>query len=152
MTIFNDKFLNKEKNEMMIIMQFAFQIVLLAVGFGVGYWLIITANAQQGAIKTFGQALGGVLIVMAIILEIFSAYYSMKISNRGYMQGGCPMNKTMNLTRDQNSIDNNSDVNERSEIERDTNTQRINNPPESEEEASLEGKSRPIKGNINDYD
>lgn len=137
---------------MMIIMQFVCQIILLAAGFGVGYWLIITANSQQGTIKTFGQALGGVLIIMALILEIFSAYYSMKISNRGYMQGGCPMNRTMNLTRDQNSIDNNSDINERSEREEDTNTQRINNPPESEEEAALEGKSRPIKSDKNDRD
>lgn len=54
---------------MMIIMQFAFQIILLAVGFGVGYWLIITANKQQDTMKTFGQALGGVLIVMALILR-----------------------------------------------------------------------------------
>lgn len=137
---------------MMIIMQFAFQIILLAVGFGVGYWLIITANDQQGTIKTFGQALGGVLIIMALILEIFSAYYSMKISNRGYMQGGCPMNRTMNPTGNPNSIDNNSDINERSDIEQNTNTQRINNPPESEEEASLEGKSRPIKRDIKDHD
>lgn len=136
---------------MMIIMQFAFQIILLAVGFGIGYWLIITANNQQGAIKTFGQALGGVLIIMALILEIFSAYYSMKISNRGYMQGGCPMNKTMKPTRDDNSIDNNSDINERSQFEQDTNTQMIN-PQESEEEASIEGKSRPIKSNKNDRD
>lgn len=140
---------------MMIIMQFAFQVILLAVGFGVGYWLIITANTQQDTIKTFGQALGGVLIIMALILEIFSAYYSMKISNRGYMQGGCPMNRTMdfnsNKNRDENSIDNNSDINERSQLEQDTNTQRIN-PQESEEEAPLEGKSRPIKRNKYDRD
>lgn len=133
---------------MMIIMQFVFQIILLAVGFGVGYWLIITANARQGTIKTFGQVLGGILIVMALILEIFSAYYSMKISNRGYMQGGCPLNKTMNPMRDQDRIDNNSDI---KEIEQDTNTHRINEPPETEEEAALEGRSRPIKSNKNDY-
>lgn len=137
---------------MMIIIQFAFQIILLAVGFGVGYWLIITANAQQGTIKTFGQALGGVLIIMALILEIFSGYYSMKIPNRDYMQGGCPMNRTMNPTQDPNSIDSNSDINERNEIEQDTNQQSINNTPESEEEDSLEGKSRPIKRNKDDRD
>lgn len=133
---------------MMIIMQFAFQIILLAVGFGVGYWLIITANVQQGTIKTFGQALGGVLIIMALILEIFSAYYSMKISNRGYMQGGCPLNRIMNPTRNQNSADD-KDINERSEIEQDTNTQRLS-PTENEDEVSLEEKSRPIKNNKND--
>lgn len=127
---------------MMMIMQFTFQIILLAVGFGVGYWLIITANNQQGTIKTFGQALGGVLIVMAIILEIFSAYYSMKISNRGYMQGGCPMNSTMNPIR-------NRDINERSELEQNTNTQMIN-PQESDEEASQENENKSIRRNRND--
>lgn len=135
---------------MMVIMQFAFQIILLAVGFGVGYGLIIIANNQQGTMKTVGQALGGVLIVMALVLEIFSAYYSMKISNRGYMQGGCPMNRTMNPARTQDDIDNNSDVRERSELELDTNTHMIN-PQESEEEAALEGKGRPIKSDVNDH-
>lgn len=142
--ILNDKFLNKDKNKMMIIMQFAFQIVLLAVGFGVGYWLIITANAQQGTIKTFGQALGGVLIIMALILEIFSAYYSMKISNRGYMQGGCPLNRTMNPY-------NNKDMNDRSEFERNTNTQMIN-PQGNEEEAYRKNQDKPIRRNRNDRD
>lgn len=127
---------------MMMIMQFTFQIILLAIGFGVGYWLIITANNQQGTIKTFGQALGGVLIVMAIILEIFSAYYSMKISNRGYMQGGCPMNSAMNPIS-------NRDINERSELEQNTNTQMIN-PQESDEEASQENENKSIRRNRND--
>jgi len=132
-------------------MQFAFQIILLAIGFGVGYWLIITANAQQGTMKTFGQVLGGILIVMALILEIFSAYYSMKISNRGYMQGGCPMNRLMNPIRNKNSSDDNSDVDKRSELEQNTNTQMIN-PQENEEGTSLESKNRPIKSNIKDHE
>lgn len=138
---------------MMMIMQFVCQIILLAAGFGVGYWLIITANSQQGTIKTFGQALGGVLIVMAIILEIFSAYYSMKISNRGYMQGGCPMNKTMNPMMNQNQDDNNKDINERSELEQNTNTQMIN-PQGSEEqqENNSENGNRPIKSDIKDHE
>lgn len=129
---------------MMIIMQFAFQIILLAVGFGVGYGLIIAANTQQGTLKTFGQALGGVLIIMAVILEMFSAYYAMKISNRGYMQGGCPMNKTMNPGAM------NPEVDERSQFEQDTNT-RVINPQGDEEKSYEENLDKPIKGNNNDH-
>lgn len=138
---------------MMIIMQFAFQIILLAVGFGVGYWLIITANAQQGTLKTFGQALGGVLIIMAVILEMFSAYYAMKISNRGYMQGGCPMNKTMNPRApagNETQNDDNRDVNQRSQFEQDTNT-RVINPQGDEQKSYEENLDKPIKGNKNDH-
>lgn len=131
---------------MMIIMQFAFQIILLAVGFGVGYWLIITANSQQGTIKTFGQALGGILIVMALILEIFSAYYSMKMSNRGFMQGGCPMNRAMNPMLNQDR-----DINERSEIEKNTNTQMIN-PQENEDGTFNKNQGVPVRMNKNDPD
>lgn len=133
---------------MMIIMQFTLQIILLAVGFGVGYWLIITANAQQGAIKTFGQALGGVLIVMTLILEIFSAYCSMKISNRGYMQGGCPLNRMMNPMTNQF---NNKDTEGRTEFERNTNTQMIN-PQGHEEEDYRKNENKLIKRNKSDRD
>ena len=140
---------------MMIIMQFAFQIILLAVGFGVGYWLIIIANNQQGTLKIFGQALGGVLIVMAVILEMFSAYYAMKISNRGYMQGGCPMNRTMNPgamnpTGNETQNDDNRDVDERSQFEQDTNTRAIN-PQGDEEKSYEENLDKPIKGNKNNH-
>lgn len=127
---------------MMIIMQFAFQIILLALGFGVGYWLIITANNQQGAIKTFGQVLGGVLIVTALILGVVSLYYSIKISNRGYMQGGCPLNKTVNQSEGKN-------IQDRNEFERDTNTQIIN-PQGNEEAVYRRNENKPIKRNKND--
>ena len=132
---------------MMIIMQFVLQIILLAVGFGAGYWLIIAANSQEGTIKTFGQALGGVLIIMAMILEIFSAYYSMKISNSGYMEGGCPMNKTMSPING-----NIGDIKDRSESEQDKNIQSVNPREGEEQEASEESKNIPIKSNIKDHE
>lgn len=125
----------------MIIMQFAFQIILLAVGFGVGYWLIITADKQQDTLKTFGQALGGALIVMSIILEIFSAYYSMKISNRGYMQGGCPLNKFADR----------NDIEYRTEFESNTNTHMIN-PQVYDEEIYRKNENNTIKRNQYDRD
>ena len=80
----------------MIIMQFTSQIILLAIGFGVGYALLVHAKTQEGNMRTIGQTLGGILIVMAVILSMFSCYYSMKTSNRGYMQSGCPVQKMIN--------------------------------------------------------
>ena len=80
---------------MMIFMHFTFQILLLAIGFGVGYGLLILSNNQEGYMKTIGRALGGVLIIMAMVLALFSCYYSMKIGNRGYMQSGCPAQRLM---------------------------------------------------------
>lgn len=80
---------------MLIFMHFTFQIILLGIGFGVGYWLLITANTQEDNLKILGRTLGGILIVMAIILAIFSCYYSMKIGNRSYMQSGCPVKGMM---------------------------------------------------------
>lgn len=73
---------------MMIFMHFTFQILLLGIGFGVGYWLLITANTQEDNLKIVGKTLGWILIAMAIILAIFSSYYSMKIGDESYMQGG----------------------------------------------------------------
>lgn len=136
---------------MMIIMQFTFQIILLGIGFGVGYWLLITANNQQGIMRTIGQALGGILIVMAMILAIFSCYYSMKISNRGYMEGGCPMNSTMNPMVKQSQNNENEEINSRSKLEQNTNTQMIN-PQENDEETPQKDENRPIKRNIKDHD
>lgn len=130
---------------MTIIMQFAFQIILLAIGFGVGYWLIITANTQEGTIKTLGQALGGVLIIMAMILEIFSGYYSMKVANGGYMEGGCPMNRTMSPING-----NVEDIKDKGES--DQNIQSINPREGEEQEASEESKNIPIKKSIEDHE
>lgn len=130
---------------MMIIMQFVGQIILLAVGFGIGYWLIITANSQQGTIKTLGQALGGVLIIMSLILEIFSAYYSMKIANRGYMQGGCPIQKIMqNQNEEQKNIEDDEGLQ--------NNSSQIVNPQEDENKSNPYNDDRPIKSSIKDHE
>lgn len=72
----------------------------------------------------------------------------MKISNRGYMQGGCPLNKMMNPMT--NQIKDN-DVDYRSEYERDTNTQMIN-PQGNEEELYRKNENKPISENQNDRD
>jgi len=135
---------------MMIIMQFTLQIILLAIGFGVGYLLLTAANDQEGTLKITGQVLGGILIVMALILAIFSSYYSMKIANRGYMQGGCPVHKFMNSEEENQNIPDEK-TRERSNIEQDTNTQMIN-PQKGERGTSTKGEDSPIKRNIKDHE
>lgn len=127
---------------MMIIVQFTFQIILLAVGFGVGYWLLTAATEQEGTIKTIGQTLGGILIVMALILAIFSSYYSMKIYNRGFMQGGCPLHRNIS------PIDNDSEqpdaIEESDKNEQNTNKQ-MSNPQKGENESSTKDEELPVK-------
>lgn len=58
---------------------FTFQIILLTLGFSVGYLLLLRAQAQEPNLKTIGVALGWTLIVATIILEICSFPYSLAI-------------------------------------------------------------------------
>ena len=127
---------------MMIIMQSVFQILILAVGFGAGYWLIITANSQEGTIKNFGQALGGVLIVMALILEIFSCYYAMQIGNRDYMQSGCPVQRVIN--QGGTGVDTEDENYNNSDIKPSTDTENSQDLPVS--------KNVPVKRDIKDHE
>lgn len=138
---------------MMIIMQFTFQIILLAVGFGVGYWLIITAASQQGTTKAIGQSLGGILIVMAMFLAILSCYYSMKIANKGYMQGGCPIQRMMQK-QEQPMMDNeeNGEKVESEDYQKNRNRPVLNqNDQEETQEDLSETENKPIKSNIKDH-
>lgn len=139
---------------MMIIMQFTFQIILLAIGFGVGYWLLITANTQQGNLRNVGQALGGILVVMAMFLAILSCYYSMKIANKGYMQSGCSV---QNMTQQESpTVDNEDENNESGQggVVQQNGTQPLINPNRQEQmqENALENESKPIKSNIKDHE
>lgn len=74
----------------MIFMHFTSQIILLAVGFGVGYAILVTANGHDGRLRTLGNSLGVILIAASIILAVLGCYYSMTMQNRGYMPGGFP--------------------------------------------------------------
>lgn len=60
---------------------FTFQIILLVLGFSVGYLFLIKAKTQENNLKSIGEILGWVLIVMTIILEILSFTYSITILN-----------------------------------------------------------------------
>lgn len=134
----------------MIIMQFTFQIILLAVGFGVGYLLLISAGNQQATLKTIGQALGGILIVMAMILAIFSCYYSMKISSKGYMQGGCPIQKMMNQQEAPIINGEQSDVDE--DVQKNKSESAMDNENRAEDDDTSDTQDKSIKSNIKDHE
>lgn len=72
---------------MIAMMIFIHLIILLTIGFGVGYWLLITANKHEGRLKTIGESLGYVLLVTVILYVILGFFYSMKISDSDYMPG-----------------------------------------------------------------
>lgn len=80
---------------MMIFIHYAFLIILLGIGFGLGYWLLLAANTQEDNLQILGKTLGGILIVTAIVLAIVGFYYSTKIGNRSYMQNGYPIQGMM---------------------------------------------------------
>ncbi len=129
-------------------MQFAFQIILLAVGFGIGYLLLITANKHEAHLKTIGETLGWILIAMAIILAIFSCYYSMKITNRDYMQGGCPVQM-----QQQGPMMNNGTSGENEDLQRNGTRPMVNQDETEETQEDVSGnKNVPIKRNIQDHE
>lgn len=61
---------------------FTLQIILLVVGFGIGYLLLIKANTQEKDLKNIGKTIGWALIAATIILEILSLSYSITIINK----------------------------------------------------------------------
>lgn len=61
-------------------------IILLTIGVGVGYWILVTANNNEGRLKTIGEYLGFILIAIVILFAILGAFYSMKFADSDYMQ------------------------------------------------------------------
>jgi len=58
---------------MVTVLHYTFQIILLAIGFGMGYGILVSANGQSGTTKNVGQAIAWILIVMTVILEYMVA-------------------------------------------------------------------------------
>lgn len=67
------------------IMIFIHLVILLTIGFGVGYWLLITANKHEGRLKTIGESLGFTLIVLVILSSVLGFFSSMRIDDSDYM-------------------------------------------------------------------
>ena len=126
-------------------MQFTFQILLLSIGFSVGYWLIITANKQEENLKNLGKILGLGLIVISILLAIFSFIYSMKIAN-----SVCPVQKLM---QPQGSTTiNNEQENENEDLHNPTREQEENGELQKKDNIPTKNDNRPIKSNIKDHE
>lgn len=71
---------------MIILMILIHLIILLAVGFGVGYWLLVEATKQEENLKLFGTTLGWILITMTFAITLLGAYYSIKMVKANYIQ------------------------------------------------------------------
>jgi hypothetical protein len=96
---------------MIAMMIFIHLIVLLIIGFGVGYWLLITANTHEGRLRTIGESLGFVLIGMVTLYAILGFFYAMKISDSDYMPG-VGQQKTQMLNNEGNRENDNLQNNE----------------------------------------
>lgn len=75
-------------------MLFIFQIVLLVIGLGVGYLILIKANTYEGHLKTIGEALGWALIALTGFLAICNFFYSITILNNYTEKRYCPINSS----------------------------------------------------------
>lgn len=65
----------------MISALFIIQIMLLVIGFSVGYWFLITASKQEERLKIIGEILGWIIIVGTIFLLICNFFLSIMIVN-----------------------------------------------------------------------
>lgn len=76
----------------MIFMHIVFQIVLLALGFGTGYLLLLLASKEYGSLRTVGQVLGWILILVSIFASLISSYSTIKMAHTIYrFEEGVPM-------------------------------------------------------------
>lgn len=73
---------------------FTFQIILLVIGFGVGYLFLIKAKTQESNLRTLGEILGWTLIVATIVLEILNFSYSINIVSNVTQKVYFPINST----------------------------------------------------------
>lgn len=113
---------------MIAMMIYLHLIILLTIGFGIGYWILITANKHEGRLKTIGESLGFTLIILVVLSAVFGFFSSVKIDDSDYMPSMRQENM-QKLYREENDNTQN-------------NKQRpMMNNEDNEEEVPLEGKS-----------
>jgi len=109
---------------MIAMMIFIHLIILLTIGFGVGYWLLITANTHEGRLKTIGEYLGFALIALVILSAVFGFFASMNIKDSEYMPGVGQQKTQMQNNEENDNLQNNEARpmmnNERSEDNQET--------------------------------
>lgn len=119
---------------MTAMMIFIHLIILLTIGFGVGYWILINANKHEGRLKTIGESLGFTLIALVILSAVFGSFSSMKINDSDYM----PNMKQENMQKLYREENENNETNPM-----------INNESSQEngrmQESSKENENMPVK-------
>lgn len=122
-------------------MIFLHLVILLTVGFGVGYWLLITASNYDGRLKTIGESLGFTLIALVILSAVFGFFSSMKIDDSDYM----PCMKQENMQKSDREQNDNLQNNE-------TKPMMDNESSEGTQEESQENENKPTKNSIDDHE
>lgn len=107
---------------MIVLMIFIHLIIMLTIGFGIGYWLVITANKHEGRLKTIGESLGFTLIVLVILSAVFGFFASMKIDDIDYMPSMRQENmqklyREQNERNETNPMMNDEDIEENNEVQ-----------------------------------
>lgn len=123
----------------MISMLFTFQIILLVIGFGVGYLFLIKASTQEGNLKTVGEVLGWALITLTVFLAICNFFYSITILNNYTEEKIYPINSTSETQQQAIQEGNFPEIpQETGNLQENGNTQ--------------ENEGKPIKRNITDHE
>lgn len=125
---------------MIAMMIFIHLIMLLIIGFGVGYWILVTANRHEGRLKTLGEVLGTILIAIVILYSMMGFVYSMKIKDTNFMPG-IGQQKTQMSDKEENE--------KNEEMQNDEKNPIMDNEKSEEneemQEDSKEDESKPIK-------
>jgi len=129
---------------MIAMMIFIHLVILLTIGFGVGYWLLITASKYEGRLKTIGESLGFSLIVLVVLSAVFGFFSSMSIKDSEYMPG-VGQQKTQMLNNTDNGENENNGTSPM------MNNQRSEDNGETQD-TSQENENGPVRNNIKDQE
>ena len=85
---------------MMTLMYLNFVLIILAIGYGVGYWLLVTADRQDRKwMNILGTIFGWILISLSILISLLGLYFH--VNHKEEMTaGGCPMHQMMQKHHD----------------------------------------------------
>lgn len=121
---------------MIAMMIFIHLIILLTIGFGVGYWILITSNRHEGRLKNIGESLGFTLIALVLLSVVFGFFYSMKIDDSDYMPNMRPKDM-QKLYREENENLQNNETRPMMNNESGEENEEIQENPKEEENNSI---------------
>lgn len=67
---------------MIMSIAFTLQIIALAVGLGLGYFLLVNAPLHDERLRNVGEGIGWAIIAATIILTIYNCIYSISYANK----------------------------------------------------------------------